>query len=862
MEANEEAKELSGIKGQINDQLKNRVVLEGEYAKKVAESLQISNSLLDDLKESLGIRIRRRTEDSNLLGINRKINQAIQGQVSNLEDVNAVQKQIAKNTQIIEEGTRASENIGKILINDRKEEVNSLIRVIEKQKKFSDLQDDLNKRVSDGNDLDAKGNKITEKRFENLDKILKYGDARIDRGVEELSNLEKQYLFSKLQTDELARRQEVLKDVKDTLQPTDFLSDLLSKIPGVAALSKKAIGDVQKKVIELREKEGEVPKDFSASREYLKNLGKEVFDKLKDPIALLTVALNQIVKQLKEVDKESGNIAKDFNLTYQEALLVRQELVASAAAANELFVVSAGLQETLVAINKTLGTSTFKDFPEGFEQSLYYLTELTKQAGLLDEEMLGIANLVLTTGEDAKVITGEVLAQSELSSLRQGVLINEKEVLRGIKDISAATTLSLQKNPEALAEAVSTAKALGLELSRIEGISDNILQFQSSIESELEAELLIGRNLTLERARFAALNNDVATVTEEIAKNLGSAAEFGRLNRIQQQALAGAVGMSREELGEMLFTQEKLLGLTEKEAARRQQVINKLIQENGLEGAKAIIQQESIERLEHQASVTEDFSALLSQIQEKFVNIAISLAPLGKAIATILQTVTILVNPVTKLVSLFGDMTEEVKYIVSALDTMLSGAGIGALIGTFLLPGLGTAAGAALGAGVTGLGEAYAGGAFNADDLYSEGDGYGERTLLTREGTFRLNDEDNVIAGTDDSLRSIATRSMRPREISTGTTMNVVNSRQFSPISNINTLPVSNIQSNYNTTTTAASNEELVKELRAIKEEMAQNTRENKQNAMFIAKQKATVEYVPTTLGNQFMVNSTDIQYG
>ena len=151
--------------------------------------------------------------------------------------------------------------------------------------------------------------------------------------------------------------------------------------------------------------------------------------------------------------------------------------------------------------------------------------------------------------------------------------------------------------------------------------------------------------------------------------------------------------------------------------------------------------------------------------------------------------------------SLLGDTEENAQ----KSGRMLSAMAMGGLAGSVLGP-----AGAALGAGIAGLGAGIAENAFNADDLYSEGDGYGERTLLTPEGTFRLNDEDNVIAGTDDSLRSIATRSMRPREISTGTTMNVVNSRQFSPISNINTSPisnintspVSNIQSNYSSTTT------------------------------------------------------------
>jgi hypothetical protein len=66
-----------------------------------------------------------------------------------------------------------------------------------------------------------------------------------------------------------------------------------------------------------------------------------------------------------------------------------------------------------------------------------------------------------------------------------------------------------------------------MELSKVEAIAGSILQFESSIENELSAELLIGKELNLERARFAALNNDVVTVATEIAAQAGTAAEFG-----------------------------------------------------------------------------------------------------------------------------------------------------------------------------------------------------------------------------------------------------------------------------------------------------------------------------------------------
>ena len=95
-------------------------------------------------------------------------------------------------------------------------------------------------------------------------------------------------------------------------------------------------------------------------------------------------------------------------------------------------------------------------------------------------------------------------------------------------------------------------------LFRSSEISKGLLNFEDSISAELEAELLTGKDLNLEKARQYALEGDIEGVAKEITKNIGSAAEFSQMNVIQQEALAKAMGTSREELADMLVQQESL----------------------------------------------------------------------------------------------------------------------------------------------------------------------------------------------------------------------------------------------------------------------------------------------------------------
>jgi hypothetical protein len=88
----------------------------------------------------------------------------------------------------------------------------------------------------------------------------------------------------------------------------------------------------------------------------------------------------------------------------------------------------------------------------------------------------------------------------------------------------------------------------------------------------MEAQVLTGREMNLNKAREAALNNDLVGLAEEITKNAGSVDAFLKDNRINQQAIAEAVGLSRDTLSDMLKKQMFLskIGATDKTNAEDQ----------------------------------------------------------------------------------------------------------------------------------------------------------------------------------------------------------------------------------------------------------------------------------------------------
>jgi hypothetical protein len=59
-----------------------------------------------------------------------------------------------------------------------------------------------------------------------------------------------------------------------------------------------------------------------------------------------------------------------------------------------------------------------------------------------------------------------------------GLALNQKQILEEVKNVSSATLLTLGGQPKALANAIVKAKALGVSLEQVEGISSSLLDLK------------------------------------------------------------------------------------------------------------------------------------------------------------------------------------------------------------------------------------------------------------------------------------------------------------------------------------------------------------------------------------------------
>jgi hypothetical protein len=427
----------------------------------------------------------------------------------------------------------------------------------------------------------------------------------------------------------------------------------------------KNLLDQRNSILKKNNSLSQTGKQYKVLKAGVSSLGKSLVSNLLSPTSLILSTVTFIVDAFKSLDAGAGDLAKGMNITYSEALNVREELTGMANASYDTGVNTKGLHEALMGVNSELGTNGMLS-----EETLTTMTKLNKQAGISMKTQAGLFKISANTGKTYKDTFQTFQASAKLESKRLGVAINTKQLMDEVANMSAATQMSIKGGVEGLAKQATQVKAMGLSFSKLEGIADNLLQFESSIENELQAELLLGQDLNLEKARQLALNNDLAGVARELNAQGITSAKFADMNRIQQEAAAKAMGMNRDAMAEMLRDQEaiKAVGgsLNKEEMAAYEAAKKKY----GAEKAAQMLKEGQLDQMVAQQSLSEKFNDSIVKLQEIFQTVVVALSPILEIFMSILSVVGPIVGVVGQLITKLMPVLKYLLPIVAAFKTI------------------------------------------------------------------------------------------------------------------------------------------------------------------------------------------------
>ena len=350
---------------------------------------------------------------------------------------------------------------------------------------------------------------------------------------------------------------EEMRDIQE--ESGDFLSKQLGLYKDVNVINKELLAkeslkrnvsnDFAKQQLKQIQGQNIIRKNVSAQLASFKKLiaGAKTFNLVlaANPAIAIGAALVFVLTLLSKINKALAETRTSLGVSAVEAAKIRLRVEATGKALQVLGLEADDAKTAFDAIRQTFG-----GIDQASSKFVFNLARAQLVTGATTEQ---IADLLAIQESVTSASRETLLAQlSTVSAAIRLEGVAPDAVFRQLAENAEAVALSINDGGDNLIRAAIQARKLGVEFRTVTGIADKLLDFESSIESQLQASVLLGREINLDRARQLALNNDLAGALEEVVTQVGGEAEFNELNRIQRQALADSVGVSVQELSRLV----------------------------------------------------------------------------------------------------------------------------------------------------------------------------------------------------------------------------------------------------------------------------------------------------------------------
>lgn len=390
-----------------------------------------------------------------------------------------------------------------------------------------------------------KAREINEKVYnESLAKGITTREAEV-RVLAEMAKQENanaiQTLQGKLKNKNLSgEERSLLQDQLETLRQMPGLIDSMTE----KRAQQLAIEEKQAKLDKEQEMVKEKYEEINASLKARIGITDELLDQLRTPEMAKALFADAVIGKLDKI----GKGFEEF----------REKGLSAGDAVNAQF---KGMSfESMLGLSDTKGVmqGVVEEFGNVNALSGETVNELGKMAhhlGISGQEALKLnASLSQLPGETSETATA---AMEHTAHLAEAQGIAGSKVFADMAKNTGAMALYSKGGAEAFGKTAIQLHKMGVEIATAAKMADGLLDFENSISKQMEASVLLGKEINLDKARELALSGDLAGSTAEVLKNIGGSAEFDKMNVMQKKALAEATGMSVEELQKSIDAQEE-----------------------------------------------------------------------------------------------------------------------------------------------------------------------------------------------------------------------------------------------------------------------------------------------------------------
>jgi len=392
---------------------------------------------------------------------------------------------------------------------------------------------------------------------------------------------------------------------------------------------------------------------------------------LANPMMLMVAGIVAAAMALKKLFGGFTELRKEMGLTFGAAAELQSNINITAARFKFMGVSAEDVKGVVGGIQENWG-----GVGQATEENISLLTGLNAEFGISGEHSSKLVTQMMAVGSVSREAAAAQL--ESVGNLARASGVAPAAIMADVAESTEFFAGFAKDGGDNMFKTAIAAKKLGLNLGTAEKIAESLLDFESSIEAQMEASMMTGRAINTDRARELMLAGDTEGMMKEVSKQLGSQADWNALNIAQRKSVAKSFGLEVSEVGNMMAEKARLANMTQ---------------------AEIEAEEERAEKQEESGKIMSDIMMFLGDLWAEILIAAKNLWPvikgIGIALAIAFFPITLAIGAVMLVVKAFNWLNKQLPGVGTALTVIsailaaawMSSKGIG---GSFLkwIPGL------------------------------------------------------------------------------------------------------------------------------------------------------------------------------
>jgi hypothetical protein len=500
----------------------------------------------------------------------------------------------------------------------------------------------------------------------------------------------------RLEREQLQNAQSLTDIEKQRLQ---FITDRLSALDEERSKTKD-LANTLSKLLKLEESQNEILKStvisFGDMADRASNLYKTVLN-LKNPSTIFLELLKLSVDRFIELDKAGQSFRETTGFLADQTSNVEITLRRTS---RDLATFGVNVENANAAAQKI--AETFSSVSLVTDEIVGHVALMEKNLGVSVDDSTAVMQNFMGIGQISSTIANQTAGAAASLSKAAGV-----PFAKAMKDVATAggeVFKLVRGSVDALVKGAIEARRLGLELKDVGAAADKFLDFQTSINSEMEASVLFGKDINFTRARELSYAGDLAGLAKEQSRILKEIGDLRKLDAFQTKALAESMGLSVDQLIKMNAKQQELNELRRKNpdlAAQYERDLDVLNTTNETLEEKYKREIQSRQIASQQQKIMNDIQQIMVELSEillpivkLFVGILVPVIKIGAALVKFILTPIRLINDSLegwyKNSEIFRNGINSIasgfQSLVNSMDTEI-GKWVGGIIGSIVIIG-------------------------------------------------------------------------------------------------------------------------------------------------------------------------------